>query len=197
MTTDELINISEAIIFASGEPVKRERIISATQCTEDQLDDALTVLQYRYASSASGIRLVFVEDTVAMHSAMEYSDYVRSALEMTKEPSLSLPSLEVLAIVAANQPVTRAYIDQIRGVDSTYTVSSLAEKGFIEDAGRLDVPGRPILYRTSAQFLQVFGVRDINELLSIPEISALRPENTEQDNGTAIEHDENPLALEQ
>ncbi len=174
MTTQELMSIAEAIVFTAGEPVKRERILLATECTQAQLEEALEALKTRYALQNSGIRLSFVGDTVAMCSAAEYADYVRRALEMTKAPSLSLPSLEVLAIVAANQPVTRAYIDQVRGVDSAYTVSSLVEKGFIEEAGRLDVPGRPILYQTSAEFLRVFHVRDVEELLEIPEIAALR-----------------------
>lgn len=174
MTTQELMCIAEAIVFAAGEPVARERIRLAAECTPEQLDEALEALKARYALSDSGIRLSFVGDTVAMSSAGEYGDYVRKALEMTKAPSLSLPSLEVLAIIAANQPVTRAYIDQVRGVDSAYTVSSLAEKGFIEEAGRLDVPGRPILYQTSAEFLRVFHVRDVEQLLEIPEIAALR-----------------------
>lgn len=174
MTTQELMGIAEAIVFTAGEPVKRERILLAAECTEMQLDEALEALKARYALHDSGIRLSFVGDTVVMSSAVEYADYVRRALEMTKEPSLSLPSLEVLAIAAANQPVTRAYIDQVRGVDSAYTVSSLLEKGFLEEAGRLDVPGRPILYQTSAEFLRVFHVRDVGELLEIPEIAALR-----------------------
>lgn len=186
MTDIELANIAEAIIFASGEPVKKNRIINAVGCEEQELEKALLLLQEKYSSTESGIRLAFVEDTVLMHSAVEYADHVRKALEMIKEPSLSLPSLEVLAIIAANQPVTRAYIDQVRGVDSTHTVSSLADKGFIEEAGRLDVPGRPILYKTSSQFLRVFGVRDVSELLMIPEIAALRPETAEEDKAETL-----------
>jgi len=174
MTKQELMNIAEAIIFAAGEPVKRDRICLAAECTPEELDEALEALGTQYALRSSGIRITFVNDTVSMHSAMEYADYVRKALEMSKPPALSLPSLEVLAIIAANQPVTRAYIDQIRGVDSAYTVSSLAEKGFIEEAGRLDVPGRPILYQTSAEFLRVFHVRTVEELMELPEIAALR-----------------------
>ena len=188
MTIEELSNIAEAIIFASGEPVKRERIIAAAECTAEELDEALSLLQERCASAGSGIRLNFVNDTAVFSSAMEYSDYVRRALEMTKAPSLSLPSLEVLAIIAANQPATRAYIDQVRGVDSAYTVSSLVEKGFIEEAGRLDVPGRPILYRTSPEFFRVFHVRDIDELLEIPEIAALRAEKNETQEAETLDN---------
>ena len=190
MTINELMNIAEAIIFTAGEPVSRERIILAAQCTESELDEALTSLAERYTSGSCGIRLSLVNDTVAMTSAMEYADYVRAALEMTKTPSLSLPALEVLAIIAANQPVTRAYIDQIRGVDSSYTVSSLADKGFIEDAGRLDVPGRPILYRTSEEFLRVFHVRSAEELLEIPEVAALRSSYSETENAQTLEENE-------
>ncbi len=174
MTDHKLQSIAEAILFASGEPVSRDRILLAAECTPEELDAALENLRDRFASEDSGIRVSFVGDTVVMSSAVEYAEYVRKALEMTKAPSLSLPSLEVLAIIAANQPVTRAFVDQIRGVDSSYTVSSLAEKGFIEEDGRLDVPGRPILYKTTAEFLRVFHVRDVDELLEIPEIAALR-----------------------
>ena len=174
MTDKKLESIAEAILFASGEPVSRGRILLAAECSEEELDEALNDLRDRYASCGSGIRISFVGDTVVMSTAIEYAEYVRKALEMTKAPSLSLPSLEVLAIIAANQPATRAFVDQIRGVDSSYTVSSLVDKGFIEEDGRLDVPGRPILYKTTAEFLRVFHVRDVEELLEIPEIAALR-----------------------
>lgn len=174
MTDKKLESIAEAILFASGEPVSRGRILLAAECSEEELDEALNDLRDRYASRGSGIRISFVGDTVVMSTAIEYAEYVRKALEMTKAPSLSLPSLEVLAIIAANQPATRAFVDQIRGVDSSYTVSSLVDKCFIEEDGRLDVPGRPILYKTTAEFLRVFHVRDVEELLEIPEIAALR-----------------------
>ena len=184
MTDLKLESIAEAILFASGEPISRDRILLAAECSPEELDAALCNLRDRYAAQSAGIRISFVGDTVVMSSAIEYAEYVRKALEMTKAPSLSLPSLEVLAIIAANQPATRAFVDQIRGVDSSYTVSSLVDKGFIEEDGRLDVPGRPILYRTTAEFLRVFHVRDVDELLEIPEIAALRAaeEETAQQN---------------
>ena len=180
MDGKNLESIVEAILFASGDPVSRERLITAAECTVEELDEALEALRSRYELENRGVRISLVGDTAAMTSAVEYAEYVRKALEMTKAPSLSLPALEVLAIVAANQPSTRAFVDQIRGVDSSYTVSSLVEKGFLEEAGRLEVPGRPILYKTTDEFFRVFHVRDVDELLEVPEIAALRAAETEE-----------------
>ena len=176
MTKQELISVTEAILFAAGDPVPLERLMTGTECTAEELEEALTELAGQYSYDRRGIRLVRVNDTAQLVTAPEYADYIRAALEMRRTPALSQPSLEVLAIIAANQPTTRAYIEQVRGVDSSYTVSALMDKCIIEEAGRLDVPGRPMLLRTTAEFLRIFGVSSYEELAELPEIRALRAE---------------------
>ncbi len=149
---------------------------------------ALDELAGMYSFERRGIRLVRVNDTAQLVTAPEYADAVRTALEMRRAPALSQPSLEVLAIIAANQPTTRAYIEQVRGVDSSYTVGALMEKGIVEEAGRLDVPGRPMLLRTTPEFLRIFGVSSYEELAELPEIQKLRaetPKPEERENGHA------------
>lgn len=172
----ELCNRIEAILFAAGEPVTFDRLCRGVECGLDALSQALDELGGVYRFERRGIRLVCVNDTAQLVTAAEYADSVRTALEMRRAPALSQPSLEVLAIIAANQPTTRAFIEQVRGVDSSYTVSVLMDKGIVEEAGRLDVPGRPMLLRTTPEFLRIFGVSSYEELAELPEIQALRAE---------------------
>ncbi len=160
---------AEAILFASGEPVKCERIALALGIGEAETDEVLSALSARLETENSGLRLVRINDKAQLCTRGEYAACIRVALETRKPPALSQAALEVLAVIAYRQPVTRAYIEQVRGVDSAYTVSSLAEKGFIEEAGRLDVPGRPVLFRTTEQFLRVFGLASLAELTPLPE----------------------------
>lgn len=179
MNVSELCCIIEAILFAAGDPVPFARLCQGASCEPDELTAALDELAGLYSYDRRGIRLVRVNDTAQLATAPEYADHVRAALEMRRAPALSQPSLEVLAIIAANQPTTRAYIEQVRGVDSSYTVSALMDKGIVEEAGRLDVPGRPMLLRTTAEFLRIFGVSSYEELAELPEIRALRPAEPE------------------
>ena len=153
-----------------------DRLCRGAACEPIELAAALDDLAGLYSYDRRGIRLVRVNDTAQLVTAPEYADQVRAALEMRRAPALSQPSLEVLAIIAANQPTTRAYIEQVRGVDSSYTVGVLMDKGIIEEAGRLDVPGRPMLLRTTPEFLRIFGVSSYEELAELPEIRALRAE---------------------
>lgn len=171
MTKQELMSVTEAILFAAGDPVPLERLMTGTECTAEELEEALTELAGQYSYDRRGIRLVRVNDTAQLVTAPEYADYIRAALEMRRTPALSQPSLEVLAIIAANQPTTRAYIEQVRGVDSSYTVSMLVERGLIEESGRLEVPGRPILFRTTDVFLRTMGISSLSELPPLPEVS--------------------------
>jgi len=160
--------IVEAILFAAGEPISLSRLAQATGMDSDVL---LVVLQ-RYGDRLSferrGIRLLKLDDSYQLCSPPEYADYVRAALESRKPAPLSQPALEVLSIVAYYQPTTRAYIDQIRGVDSGYTTNLLAEKGLIEECGRLDVPGRPALFKTTENFLRAFGLSSLADLPELP-----------------------------
>ena len=159
----------EGILFASGEPVREDRIAAVLGVDKKLVSDTANVLMDRYSYERRGIRLVRMEDSLQLCSSPEFADYIRLALETRKPPQLTQPAMEVLAVVAYYQPVTRVYIEQVRGVDSSYTVSLLQDRGLIEPCGRLAVPGRPVLYRTTAAFLRTFGITSLDELPELPE----------------------------
>ncbi len=160
----------EAILFAAGEPLPIERICLALDLDRPTAEQVLQKLGDHYAYERRGIRLVRMEDCYQLCSSPDYADLIRKAFEIRKTARLSQPALEVLTIVAYYQPTTRAYVDQVRGVDSSYTVSLLLERGFIEECGRLQVPGRPRLYRTTKKFLRDFHLSSLEELPEMPGI---------------------------
>ena len=161
----------EAILFAAGEsmPVARLSLVLGTE--EEEILRCAAELSEEYEKGMRGIRLLHLGDKLQLCSAPEYAPYITKALEQRKPPMLSPSALETLAIVAYFQPVTRAYIDQVRGVDSSYTVSTLLERGLIEPAGKLDVPGRPSLLRTTDVFLRTMSVSSLEELPKLPDMS--------------------------
>lgn len=152
----------EAILFAAGHPIDEEKLISVLGCTKDLLDEATVLLQQRY--SRGGIRFLRLDNFYQLCTDEKYSEYIKTALDLRSGGNLSRASLEVLAIIAYNEPVTRSYIDGIRGVDCNYTVNSLCEKGLIEPCGTLDAPGKPTLWKTTPDFLRVFGLTSTYEL---------------------------------
>ena len=160
----------EEILFAAGEPLPIERICLALDLDRPTAEQVLQKLGDHYAYERRGIRLVRMEDCYQLCSSPDYADLIRKAFEIRKTARLSQPALEVLTIVAYYQPTTRAYVDQVRGVDSSYTVSLLLERGFIEECGRLQVPGRPRLYRTTKKFLRDFHLSSLEELPEMPGI---------------------------
>ena len=164
MEMKEIEAAVEGILFASGEPVAADRIAVALDLDRDTVDQVLRRLADYYSYERRGMRLVRMEDTWQLCSAPEYADLIRRAFEIRKPAKLSQPALEVLTIIAYYQPTTRAYVDQIRGVDSAYTVGLLLERDLIQEAGRLAVPGRPIQYRTTETFLRSFGLTSLEEL---------------------------------
>ena len=164
----------EALLFAAGEPVGVERICLALEQDRATVDAVCQRLADQYSYERRGLRLVRLDNAYQLCSAPEYADLIRTAFETRKPAKLSQPALEVLAIIAYYQPTTRAYIDQVRGVDSSYTVSLLLERELIEEAGRLAVPGRPIQYRTTKNFLRSFGLSSLEEL---PELPPTTPED--------------------
>ena len=172
MESHEIESVIEGILFVSGEPVALSRIAAVLGIDEFDADAAVNRLRDMYSFGRRGIRLVKLDNTVQLCSSPEYADQIRLALESRKPPKLSQPSLEVLAAIAYFQPVTRAYIEQLRGVDSTYTVSVLLGRGLIEACGRLEAPGRPVLYRTTHTFLRVFGLESLRDLPELPQIEA-------------------------
>jgi len=159
----------EGILFASGEPVSISRIADVLEQDKQLIIDISARLADSYITERRGIRLIKLESSLQLCSAPEYSDLIRRAIEARKPSQLSPTALEVLAIIAYFQPVTRTYVEQVRGVDSSYTVSSLEEKGLIEACGKLKVPGRPTVYRTTKAFLRIFGLSSLDELPMLPE----------------------------
>lgn len=158
----------EAVLFAAGDAVPVERLAAALETSRESLLDAATALENLYDFEKRGIMLLRLEDKLQLCSRPLYADAARRVTESRKPPSLSPAALEVLTIVAYRQPVTRAFIDQLRGVDSGGTVAGLLEKGLIEEAGRLDVPGRPSLFRTTEAFLRTFGLSSLEQLPPLP-----------------------------
>ena len=171
MELKEMEAALEAVLFAAGEPVGVERLCLGLETDRPTLDAVAQRLMDQYSYERRGIRLLRLDASYQMCSAPEYADYVRKTLESRKPARLSQPALEVLAIIAYYQPVTRAYVDQIRGVDSSYTVGLLLERELIEECGRLAVPGRPIQYRTTQNFLRAFGLSSLEELPELPNAS--------------------------
>ncbi len=162
----------EAILFASGEPVHIDRICLALDLDKDTAETLLQKLGDHYAYNRRGVRLTRMDQSWQLCSAPDYADVIRKAFEIRKSAKLSQPALEVLTIIAYYQPTTRAYVDQVRGVDSSYTMSLLLERKLIEECGRLQVPGRPHLYRTTKEFLRVFHLGSLEELPEMPGIEA-------------------------
>ena len=169
MEIRDLEGTVEAILFASGDPISAERIAAVLSVDKNDVFDAASALSERYAARNGGICIVQLDDKLQMCSSGQYSDYVRLALETRKPPQLTQPASEVLAIVAYFQPVTKAYIEQVRGVDSGYTIGILQDRGLIEAGGRLAVPGRPVLYKTTAAFLRTFGLNSLDDLPPLPQ----------------------------
>ena len=162
----------EAILFALGEPVPTARLAQALDAEEDQVLAACQALAAFYETQARGIRLVQLEESWQLISAPRWGAVIRGLLARKKPDKLSASALETLALVAYFQPVTRAYIDQIRGVDSSYTVGLLLDRHLIEECGRLQVPGRPRLYRTTKAFLRAFHLKSLDDLPEIPGLEA-------------------------
>ena len=161
----------EAILFAAGEPVPAARISLILEQDEDTVWDAARELSEQYEKEGRGIRILKLDKALQMCSAPEYAAVIGKTLEQRKPPMLSQPALETLAIIAYFQPVTRAYIDQVRGVDSSYTVGVLIDRGLIERCGKLDVPGRPSLLRTTDVFLRTMGISELSQLPTLPDIA--------------------------
>lgn len=160
----------EAVLFAAGEPVPVARLSLVLGMPEEEIQLAANELAEDCEREQRGVRILRLGEKLQMCSAPDYAPVIVKALEQRKPPMLSQPALEVLAIIAYFQPVTRAYIDQVRGVDSSYTVSMLTERGLIEICGRLDVPGRPSLFRTTDVFLRTMGVQKLEDLPPLPEV---------------------------
>ena len=171
----ELQRAIEAILFAAGERVDISRLAFALETDENEIIAAADALADQMSFERRGIRILRLEKGYQMVSSGEMADFVTKALETRKPPKLSSSQLEALTIVAYYQPATKAMVEQIRGVDSAYSISALLNKKLIEEAGRLNVPGRPIQYRTTPAFLRTFGLSSLEELPPIEKVSFGEP----------------------
>jgi len=171
MDMKEMEAALEGILFAAGESVELKRLCLALDADRGTVEELLRRLGDHYSYDRRGVRLLRMEDSYQLCSAPDYADVIRRAFEVRKPARLSQPALEVLTIIAYYQPTTRAYVDQVRGVDSAYTLGLLLDRGLIEECGRLQVPGRPILYRTTEHFLRCFHLSSLEELPEIPGLS--------------------------
>lgn len=176
MEFEQLKRAIEAILFAAGESVEISRMAAALEEDPDQVEKAASVLADQYAFERRGVRIIKLEKAYQMVSSGEMADYVTKALETRKPPKLSASQLEALTIIAYYQPATKAMVEQIRGVDSSYSISALMNKHLICEAGRLNVPGRPIQYQTTPDFLRTFGLSSLEDL---PEIDRVEFGKTE------------------
>ena len=160
----DMYPVIEAVLFAAGYPVPYERLCELCEAEETLVREAVCELSDKYKAGEFGIQILLFDEACQMCTKETYESYVRDALGIKQGGKLSNSSLEVLAIVAYHQPVTRSQIEKIRGVDSSYAVSSLTMKKLIEEKGRLDVPGRPVLFGTTADFLRCFGLSSLDDL---------------------------------
>lgn len=167
----DIVSVIEAILFAAGDSVPIARLSLILGVDEKEISSAAAQLQEQYSSQQRGMRILRLEDRLQMCSAPEFASYIGKALEQRKPPALSQPALETLAVVAYFQPVTRAYVEQVRGVDSSYTVGMLCERGLIEECGKLEAPGRPSLFRTTDVFLRTMGISSLSQLPPLPDMS--------------------------
>ena len=175
MGFEELQRAIEAILFAAGERVEVSRLAATLEVDEHEIMEAADALAGTMAFERRGIRILKLEKGYQMVSSGEMADYVTKCLETRKPPKLSSSQLEALTIIAYYQPATKAMVEQIRGVDSSYSIAALMNKKLIEEAGRLNVPGRPIQYKTTPDFLRTFGLSSLEELPAIEKISFGEP----------------------
>ncbi len=187
MELEQLQRAIEAILFAAGERVEIARLAAVLETDEGDIIAATDAMAGEMAYERRGIRILKLENGYQMVSSGEMADYVTKALETRKPPKLSSSQLETLTIIAYYQPATKAMVEQIRGVDSAYSVAALMNKKLIEEAGRLNVPGRPIQYRTTPDFLRTFGLSSLEELPPIDKISFGEPVVAEEAPAEAAE----------
>ena len=182
MEQNDLQRALMAVLFAAGEPVAASRLAESLQVDESEIHRECEALISALSYHRSGIRIVKLEDAYQMCSSAEMAEYVTKTLETRKPPKLSPSQLETLTVIAYYQPAPKAYVETIRGVDSAYSVSALLTKKLIRECGRLNVPGRPILYETTPDFLRVFGLESLADLPDIEKVDiAVKKEQLQLD----------------
>lgn len=168
MNQEETLSALEAVLFASGEPISMDRLSQVFELPPEKIETLLTKLTKRLDERKSGFELLRLENTCQLATRRKYNEYIKKAFDMRRRTPLSPAALEVLAVIAYNQPVTKSFIEQVRGVDCSGVVSTLVEKELIEERGRMELPGRPLLYGTTKNFLRCFSLSDLSELPPLP-----------------------------
>lgn len=192
MKMSDIQAAAEAILFAAGEPLEIERIAEALEEDIEIIESVLVSLQKNLDETGSGICLVKMDNLYQLCTRQKYADVVRAVLEIKKNAPLSNAAFEVLAVIAYNQPVTKAFIEQVRGVDCSGVIQTLTLKGLIEERGRLELPGRPLIYGTTPEFLKCFCVDNLDDLPELPDHEDL-PKNDELPNQLEINLDDGKI----
>ncbi len=168
MNRQQTVAALEAVLFASGDPISIERLSQVFEIKPEDIEKYIKELEKKYQGENSGIYVIRLENTYQIVTREEFAPYIKKAFDIKRRTPLSPAALEVLAVIAYNQPVTRAFIEQVRGVDCSGVVSTLIEKGLVEERGRLELPGRPLLYGTTKVFLRSFSLNDLSDLPPLP-----------------------------
>ena len=197
MEAEKLKPAIEAILFACGTPAELTKIAQALEIKEEKAEELLKSLMEDYSSGKSGIKIVRLGKSYQMCTEKEYAEIIRTVLDLRRNSPLSQAALEVLAIIAYNQPVTKAFVEQIRGVDCSGVVSSLVARELIEEKGRLELPGRPLIYGTTENFLRCFNVSDVSELPPLPQKNSDEENSEESSENGENENTEKELEKEE
>ncbi|MBE6810648.1 MAG: SMC-Scp complex subunit ScpB [Ruminococcaceae bacterium] len=168
MNKQQTISAIEAVLFASGDPISIDRLSQTFEIKPEEVEKYVKELEKKYDTQGSGFYVVRLENTYQLVTREDFAQYIKTAFDIKRRTPLSPAALEVLAVIAYNQPVTRSFIEQVRGVDCSGVVSTLIEKGLIEERGRLELPGRPLLYGTTKTFLRSFSLNDLSDLPPLP-----------------------------
>lgn len=183
MEREEIFGAIEAILFASGTPVEIDRIVRALELDTATVTKCIDELIEIYSTPNKGVKIIRMNKSIQMCTNKEYGTYVRKVMDMKKNTPLSQAAMEVLAVVAYNQPVTKAFVEQVRGVDCSGVIGSLCVKGLIEEKGRLELPGRPLLYGTTEHFLRCFSIENLEGLPKLPDPSNDTKDEEKEENG--------------
>ncbi|MCL2633301.1 MAG: SMC-Scp complex subunit ScpB [Oscillospiraceae bacterium] len=160
--------VIEAILFASAEPVTADKLAQAAEVTKNDILIVIDEIEQRYNAPESGLTLLRLANAYQIATKQEYAPQIKAAIDIKRQTPLSGAAMETLAIIAYNQPISKAFIEQVRGIDSSSVVNTLTERGLVEEAGRLDLPGKPVAYRTTENFLRCFGISALHELPPLP-----------------------------
>ncbi|MBR2892906.1 MAG: SMC-Scp complex subunit ScpB [Clostridia bacterium] len=190
MSNKDLMPLLEAVLFAMGEPIEIERLCVALELDEIVVSDVLEKLQKKYEDDSFGICLLRLENKYQICTKKQYADKIRAVIEVKKNAPLSQAAFEVLAIIAYNQPVTKAFVESIRGVDCSAVISNLCNKSLIEEKGRLDLPGRPLIYGTTPEFLRCFCISSLDELPELPDTAEFKTPEEEKNEAENVKKSE-------